>query len=328
MKKRKIFAIIIAVYLLIMVAGVGGVYLYVQHQLNKIERLDTNALAGQDMLEDNTEIVEDDEEKTSEDIINILLIGEDSRDPEESGRSDTMLILSINQKTDTLSLISLMRDMYVTIPEHGENRINAAYALGGAALLDKTIKENFGISIDANVAVDFSGFQEAIDILDGVDLVLTSDEIDWINRSVSTPIVSTTSGSERYVHLNGEQALAFSRIRKLPTRNGTENDYGRTERQREVIQTVFQKIRGEKWRTLLKLADQLLPLVSTDLKNKQILGYGYDVWRMGVQNMKTYRIPADGDCENETIRGMMVLVPDLDACKKNMQEWIYEEPEE
>ncbi|MGN1014480.1 MAG: LCP family protein [Butyricicoccus sp.] len=325
MKKRKIFAIVIAIYLLIMAAGVGGVYLYVQHQLNKMGSLDTEGLTGQDRADEEIELVE--EKESSEDISNILLIGEDSRNPDEDGRSDTMLILSINQKTNTLSLISLMRDMYVSIPGYEDNRINAAYALGGAALLDKTIEKNFGITIDANVAVDFSGFQQAIDTIGGIDLVLTNEEIEYINQGVSTPI-SSNGSAQQYVHLNGEQVLAFSRIRYIPTKNGTKNDYGRTERQREVIQTAFQSVKGKKWTTLLKLADELLPLVSTDMKNKQVLKYGYTVWKMGVQNMQTYRIPGDDECENQTIRGMQVLVPDLDACKKNLQEWIYGENNE
>ena len=111
---------------------------------------------------------------TEAEWFSFLLIGTDTRkDEANAGRSDTMIICSINKKTDTITLCSLMRDMYVPIPGNGSNRINAAYTFGGIALLDQTIEENFGVDIDANVVVDFDGFLSALEVIGNLDIELT-----------------------------------------------------------------------------------------------------------------------------------------------------------
>ncbi len=142
-------------------------------------------------------------------VTNILLIGQDRR-PEESGttRSDAIMIVSMNAETKKVTLVSIMRDTYVQIPGHVDNRINAAYRFGGASLLYETIEKNFGLKIDGTVGVDFSGFVDVINAVGGVDIDLTSAEAEHL----SGVHPNLHAGLNR---LNGEEALSYSRIRHL-----------------------------------------------------------------------------------------------------------------
>ena len=106
-------------------------------------------------------------------LINILLVGQDRREGEGRQRSDTMILCSINLETGETSLISFLRDLYVQIPGgYSDNRLNATYAFGGFDLLDATLTENFGVSIDGNFEVDFTGFEAIIDMVGGIDIEL------------------------------------------------------------------------------------------------------------------------------------------------------------
>ena len=115
------------------------------------------------------------------DIINILLIGQDRR-KEKRARSDSMILCTLNKKEKTLTMTSFMRDMYVQIPGKKDNRINASYAMGGMELLDACLNKNFGVTVDGNVEVDFSGFQRVIEIMGGVEIELTSAEAKYLNE--------------------------------------------------------------------------------------------------------------------------------------------------
>ena len=117
----------------------------------------------------------------NENVINILLIGQDRRPGEKRARSDSMILCSFNKKTKELTLTSFMRDMYVSIPGYSAHKINSSFAWGGMSLLNETLKQNFGIVIDGNFAVDFNSFTKVIDIMGGVDLYLTSAEANYIN---------------------------------------------------------------------------------------------------------------------------------------------------
>ena len=166
-----------------------------------------------------------DDENVVSDVMNILLVGSDIRPDEETGRSDTMILVSINQSTKRIVATSFLRDTYVKIPIKNEfHKLNAAYAYGGMELLYKTLEYNYGITIDNYVAVDFLSFIDAIDVLGGLDVQVYEDELYWFNQYIhasnllveppereDSDYVDHADGS--YQHLNGKQALAYARFR-------------------------------------------------------------------------------------------------------------------
>ncbi|MCI6999197.1 MAG: LCP family protein [Clostridiales bacterium] len=248
---------------------------------------------------------------TGSGIVNILLIGQDRREGEETARSDSMILCTYHRKTGDITMTSFLRDLYVPIPGHRSNRINAAYSEGGAALLDETLKENFGLHIDGNVEVDFSQFSQIIDLLGGVELELREDEAAEINKETGS---SLTGGTQL---LNGEQALAYSRIRKLDA-NG---DFSRTNRQRKVMSALLGRFRNIQWRDLLPLMDQLLPLISTDMNYGKLVLLAMEILpKLSDAEITNQRIPADGTYTDEKIDGMAVLSADLDANRALLQE--------
>ena len=247
------------------------------------------------------------------DVVNILLIGQDSRDTETKQRSDTMILATLNMEKNKVSLTSFMRDLYVQIPGYGSNRINAAYPFGGMELLDEVIETNFGIQIDGNIEVDFSGFQKIIDLLEGVEIELSQAEIDYINKSVynaDAPVLT-----EGVNLLNGEQALAHARNRSVGN-----SDYDRTERQREVVLACFEKVKETNVFKLLGMVDDAFNMIETDLTYGELLGYAKNILDMGFDSVESYRIPQDGAFYDATISGMMVLVPDLTMCRDYLVE--------
>jgi len=184
-----------------------------------------------------------DKETTLEDIINsknifnILLIGTDNREINGRGRSDSMIICSINKDTKEIYLTSILRDCYLSIPGYGNNRINASYAYGGTQLLIDTIKENFKINIDRYVKVDFFSFMKIVDCIGGIDIELSSDEIKVLNDYLWDKQAGDkiTTGAGIY-HLNGNQTLAYSRNRYTG-----HSDFARTNRQRKVLMAIKDK---------------------------------------------------------------------------------------
>lgn len=196
-------------------------------------------------------------------IINIMLVGEDRRPGEGRQRSDSMILCCFNLNNDTITLISFLRDSYVSIPGYKPEKMNAAYAHGGFNLLDQTMALNFGVHVNANVGVDFSGFQKIIDMLGGVDIKLTQAEADWLNKYYHYGL------SAGVQHLNGEQALNYSRIRKLDW------DAKRAERQRNVLTALINRYKSKSLPEMLSLASQILQagFIRTDMTSKELTNY-------------------------------------------------------
>lgn len=238
-------------------------------------------------------------------VVNILLIGQDRREGEGRARSDAMILCTFNTEKKTLTMTSFLRDLYVQIPGYQDNRINAAYALGGMELLNETLYKNFGVEIDGNVEVDFSEFSQIIDLLGGVDIELTNSEANYLNRN---PGYYLSSGVN---HLNGEQALSYARIRYI------DSDFGRTNRQRTVLNALINAYKNSSLTTMLSLLDDILPLVTTDMTDAEIVGYVTELFPLlASSTITTQHIPADGSYYNAYIRGMAVLVPDLEASRQ------------
>lgn len=286
-KKRtglKVVLICLLVLILVPVLAVGGLLIGGNKYLN--DRLDHSEITGdmdlsiEDIYEDETvgqtapqseiDAVREEFEEAQkleytqlEGVDNILLIGADRRDKLENGRSDTMIIVSMNHNTGKIHMTSLMRAMYVCIPRSDGNvwgMLNAAYSWGGPNLLVDTIELNFRIQIDKYVVIDFAAFENAVDLLGGVDIELTDQEAWYMGQAG----VYAPSGLS---HLNGKQALMYSRIRMI------DNDFVRTSRQRKVINELLKKARKMDLTTMLELADQILPMVNTNLTNSEILVY-------------------------------------------------------
>ena len=248
---------------------------------------------------------------TGSGIVNILLIGQDRREGEETARSDSMILCTYHRKTGNVTMTSFLRDLYVPIPGHHNNRINAAYSEGGAALLDRTLRENFDLHIDGNVEVDFSQFSQIIDLLGGVQLELREDEAAEINKE-------TGSGLSAGVQvLNGEQALTYARIRKLDA----DGDFSRTSRQRKLMNALLGSYRNIKWKDLLPLIDELLPLISTDMNYGRLVLLAMEILpKLSDAQITSQRIPADGTFTDEKIDGMLVLSADLEANRQLLRE--------
>lgn len=243
--------------------------------------------------------------------VNILLIGQDRREDEALSRADSMILCTFDRQAQRLTMTSFLRDTWLPIPGHGKDRLNAAYAYGGAELLKMTLTENFDLAIDGCVEADFSRFPEVIDALGGVEITLRADEAEDINRNTGSRL------AEGPQTLNGRQALAYSRIRSLDS----DGDFSRTQRQRKILSALVETYRDAGLPVLLKLVKELLPMVSTDMTESRLLMLALEVFPSlsGLQ-IESRSVPGPDTCTDETINGMAVLVPDLDALRSLLHE--------
>ncbi|MBR5349067.1 MAG: LCP family protein [Lachnospiraceae bacterium] len=264
--------------------------------------------------------------QTDDDVKNILLIGIDARGDSNAGRSDTMIILSINDKTKTITMTSLMRDCYVAIPGRGNNRLNAAHAYGGANLLMQTIELNFGIHIDGFARVNFVSFPQIIDNIGGVTVGIEENEIQYINRYLKeiNRIFGVDPNDSKYPEgqvgaqlLNGRQALAYSRIRYVGS------DYARTQRQREVLNAVASKLRGMGIFEIDSFLNNTLPLISTNLDRGYVNSLITSAPSLLKYTINEARIPADGMGTGVRIDGKSVISVDLVAARNYLNAVIY-----
>lgn len=245
-------------------------------------------------------------------IQNILLIGSDTRGGEKYGRSDSILIMSLNKNTKQVKMISFLRDLYVKINGLQDNRINASYSYGGPKLLIDTLQNNFRFKIDNYIRVDFNSFQKLIDMVGGVQITLTKAEADQVNMNSGSSHVN--AGVNK---LNGAQALAYARIRHI------DSDFGRTQRQRNVITSLMSSMKHSNIATLTSVANEMLPLVQTDLSNNQIIDLAFNGTSYMSNSPSQLSIPADGAYKSENIRKMAVLVPDVEKNKNLVWNFLY-----
>lgn len=261
-------------------------------------------------------------------VINILLIGNDSRQNGEDGRSDAMILISVSDKTKSIYMTSLLRDMYVDIPGHDGNRLNAAYSFGGAELLMETIEKNLDIPVNRYVLVNFEAFAKLVDAVGGVDLELTTEELEYVNgylveynmltdRPQGTDNMDTSKPG--MVHLNGPQALAYCRNRYIGT------DFGRTERQRKVLTAVIQKLPASMGTNAQELIDGLMPNLTTNLTQTECYRLSLMAGKLLTYDIVSDNIPQPNTYSNATIRKMAVLEVDFEANIKYLKEKIYGE---
>ena len=249
-----------------------------------------------------------------DDVTNILLIGSDSRNLTSRGRSDTMIILTINKTTKQLVLTSLMRDIYLHIPTVDRyNRINAAYSWGGVSMLLDTIEENFKLHIDKYVRINFTGFTNVINGIGGIDVELSQKEIDYLKiQDTAKPGV---------VHLDGALALKYARCRYV-SKSGQGSDFARTLRQREVLTIVFNKVKNMNFSTLDALLKEFLPQVATNLTQSEITGILFNAPSYAKYEVKSYRMPVNGAWNYARINGMSVLSVNFEKCIAALEKYI------
>lgn len=319
-KKKKAKVAVGFVMLLLIIALLA--FLVANHYLDKINRENLDDVidaenetfdgdGGEDGIDPNDIFWGDVPTFNDKNLVNILLVGQDARPGQGRQRSDTMIVCSVNTKTKEISLISFLRDLYVQLPgKYSDNRLNAPYAFGGFDLLKQTIQLNFGIPIDGCFEVNFDGFKDVIEILGGVNIKLTSAEASLINRKVGGNL---TEGPNE---LNADQALYYARIRKL------DSDFGRTDRQRKVLTEVFNSLKGSSLKELNALANKILPCMTTDMTNKQIMALIAKCYGALDNELQTYHVPADDAYYNAMIKGMAVLVPDLPLIREQLETYM------
>lgn len=262
-----------------------------------------------------------------EGVYNILLLGVESvYDKVDShGRTDSIMIATINTKKKTLGLTSLMRDSVVKIPGYKDNRINAAYALGGVHLMYETIAENYGLRLDGSAIVGFDSFQEVIDDLGGVEIELTEGEAKYLNTTnyISNKKYRNVKPGKNI--LNGNQALGYSRVRKVATLDGSNNDMGRTSRHRRVMSAVFQKVKKANPASLLKVMNTVLPKVKTDVSKSNAGSYLAELLELSIEGvpLDNLRLPEDGAYWRLKTKEMDAIGVDFEKTKQTLINFVF-----
>lgn len=328
-KKSRALRVLLTILIILLVLC-AGLAVFSGIKLGKINHLGASIFTKEDFEQDASgadtiEAVDWGEAKVAtqvDGVVNILLVGQDARKEGQHERSDSMIILSINKNTEQMTMISVMRDLYVQIPgDYSDNRINAAYAFGGSELLDATLEENFGIIIDYNVEVNFNGFKDIVDKVGGIDVELTEAEVEYMNSAKFASTMHYKKEQNFTVgvnHLDGTQALCYARIRRVG------DDFARTQRQRTIIQTVYQKAKEQSWTKLLDIYDSVADDLTTDMDPIQLVSVAFSGYSMGLDSINSYRVPSDGSYRNEVINQMAVLVPtDWNATRAEINEYLY-----
>lgn len=323
-KKRPLWIkIIVSLFLFLLVAGVaGGIYLnYVLDQAT-IEKqedilIQEETFEKDDNISDLKEVHPDEISwdnlnelsRKEADVTNILLAGEEAIKDGGRGRTDCIMIATINKKEKALKLTSLMRDLYVQVPGYQDNKLNAAYNIGGMPLLVDTIKQNLNLEVDGYVLVDFDKFEKVIDRLGGVEITLTDWEASYLNRTnyISNPAYRNVKSGKQV--LNGNQALGYSRIRYVKTADNLRDDFGRNARQRAILMAIFNKYKSKSAVDLITMLPDILSLVTTDLDKNDMIGYIATILTLGANELETFRIPVEGAYEEAKVREMAVLLP-------------------
>lgn len=235
---------------------------------------------------------------------NVLLIGVEAL-PQlgGGGRSDSMILVSINSKDKKIHMTSFMRDMYVPIPNRGYDKLNAAYANGGSRLLVKTIEQNFQIKIDGYVKVGFDNFEWIVNRLGGVEVTLTAEEAEYLQTHdyISNPANRNVVPGTQV--MNGNQVLGYCRVRYVPTASGAESDFGRTERQRTVLKKIFNKYKDSDLITMFKIFSDCLPKVTTNISKQDMQKMMEMVVEEKILSLDTMRLPISGGYVSERLDG-------------------------
>lgn len=319
--KIKKFKIILSLFLIIGIAA-GGVLGYYDARLEAA----VNNKNGSTL----TDVKVDDNLTFNKNVINILLVGSDHGAIKgDHGRSDSIMIATVNFKTKELKLTSLMRDMYVEIPGHGHNKLNAAYAFGGVELLYQTIAKNFGIKIDNYCVVDFSTFEKVINKVGGVEISLEEKEAKYLNTTNYISKKKYRNVKVGKQTLNGNQALGYARVRYVVSKKYGDGDFGRTGRQRAVLQAALNKVLQQSPTKIADIALDSLADVSTDMSAKYLKSLVLKVIQMGTTEIDQMRVPLEGTYKmGRAQSNMFVFFINFSANKAAMNYFLFDKGSE
>lgn len=313
-KKRKTHKIrnTVIIILCIVIASLSALYGYAYKILSEMER---NPLDENDLGIETAEYAK---------VQNIALLGIDSREDNDSGRSDAVVILTIDKKHKKLKLTSIARDTYVAIDGHSKDKLTHAYAYGKSQLAVKTLNQNFGLEITDYVTMNFFGLARVIDYLGGVTVEVDEKEMKELNtvifpemRDLGVECPNLTAAGTQL--LNGGQAVCYARIRH------TDSDIGRGNRQKEVLTAMFASAKKLNPLQLPKVAKMVLSECETSLTENDIISLG--TWAILTSpafdqlSIPNDNIPSSG----KTIGGIWYYVYDLDSAKKEIYDFIFEE---
>lgn len=311
---QKILIILLAFILL--VVGAAGVFFGRYYGL--LGNLD---ILGGDNPVQRIEVV--DQSEANQKSLNILLVGLDSRKDNYTGLSDSMIICTINKSSKKFIMTSLLRDSYVTIPGHGKDKLNSAYALGGSNLLINTIYENYGIVIDRVAVFNFLFVIDVIDYLGGVTVELTEEEIPYLNMYIhdqNEELFNSATPNKGQIHsgpgnynLNGNQALAYARIRYVGT------DVARSGRQRLVLQECIEKCKSLSAGQLNEMATMFLPRIKTDMTMSDCTSLIMTLLRSNAYETDNMVLPIDGTWKDAKVKGQDVVK--INDFKANTEAW-------
>lgn len=311
--------ILISILLLVVLIISLSVFAF-NHFSSKVERVEINRNI---VTETGKEPAKEDE-----DVISIALFGTDFTENEKYGNlygaSDATMILGIDTKNNRLKLFSLMRDLYLDLPDGSGNKQNLNYtmAYGGPELILKTINYNFNLTVDKFIHVSLHTLPTIIDKFGGVELNITSEELNFINNYITNIDKENGTSTEKLTTtglqtLNGTQAAAYCRIRYTEGR-----DFKRTERQRDVLVALFEKFKTASITDLATMMNGILPLVSTNLTNTEIMSIASKVLSMGIPTIEQSRFPLDGKSEM-IATDMLHLTTDIEETTKDIHKFLY-----
>ncbi len=342
-KRRKKLRItkIICVLLAILCATGGIASLAYYNILKGINYQDVNTVTAQPQTDADGNLIVTDPEILTLDtnsgnllsdpyILNILLFGADQYG--DQGNSDTMILMSIDNRHEKIKLTSFLRDTYISIPGYYSSKLNEAYALGGAELSIKTIEANYGIKIDRYAIVNFETFKDIVDIMGGVDIELTYDEIEYINAQITQNYQDDYlpwDTEEGIVHLNGQQALWHAR-----NRGGFVNgqyfymgdDWGRVGRQRAFLDAVMDKLRSSASLTeIVQIVNAVGPNITTNLKSSEITLLVSGALTYLDYDMQELTMPEDNWETVVNDAGECLGIIDWNLARRTVAEFIYED---
>lgn len=314
---KKFFIILIIAILLIALLITAGGFLFAK---SLTEKVDYKPLGINEFISSSQLMKKDG-------VRNILLVGVDARQGESnsSTRSDTMMLLTIDDNNKQIKLTSFLRDTYIEIPGYKKAKLNASQSHGGTQLLMDTLEYNFGIDIDNYMLVNFDMFTTIIDTLGGIDVEVTEKEAKYLNSQDHM----TSKEKEAFPkeiksgmnHFTGAQALWYSRIRYL------DSDFMRTQRQRKVMSCVLSKVKSANPSDLFKMLDEIIPMLETDLSPDDLMSLGMGSAKYVFYDLAQQSIPADGTWKSGRRSGQSVLLIDLEENKKILSDFVFEKAE-
>lgn len=328
--------VIFSIFIIFFTVLIGLTFILNQYlnKINKIEIDKNNLSIEENISNEETNALKNNDHSTlqnsetaalqNNNIQNIALFGIDETEG-NAGRSDCIMILTIDNKHKKLKLSSIIRDSYVVIPTKGnKDKINHSYAFGGPELALKTLNENFNLNLNQFVAVNFSSLPKIIDSIDGIELDITTDELKYINgyikslnkiNGTTSPDI-TTSGIQK---VDGTQALAYCRIRY--TDGG---DFERSHRHRNVLTKVFEKSKTIPITQYPSLLNEILPIVHTNLEKSEIISLVLNLNSLKEGLILQDRFPRDEDGEGQLIGGIYYYVFDNKSTTQKMHKFIFE----